>query len=108
MPALVLTLIFIPIFWLLIIRPQQERQKAHRTLVASLVAGDRVESFSGIHGTLTEVGDQTVQIEVADGVVLTMARLAIAGRLDDEVEDPVAPSDGPIEHGSDPTLGGGA
>ncbi len=63
-------------------------------MVAALVAGDRVEGFSGIHGTLTEVADHTVRMEVAPGVVITMARLAVAGKLDDDnVEDTVTPSD---------------
>ena len=88
MPALILTLLLIPVFWVLIIRPQQNRQKVHAALVDSLVPGDRVEAFSGIHGTLTEVGERTVRIEVAPGVVLTMARLAVSSRLEaDEVED---------------------
>ncbi|WP_426572722.1 preprotein translocase subunit YajC [Aquihabitans sp. McL0605] len=84
MPALILTLLLIPVFWALIVRPQQKRQRVHAMLVDSLVAGDRVEAFSGIHGTLVEVGDETVRIEVADGVVLTMARLAISTRLEDD------------------------
>ena len=84
MPAVLLTIILIPVFWMLIVRPQQKRQKEHVALVASLEPGDRVESFSGIHGTLVEVHDTTVRIEVAAGVVLTMARLAIASRLDDD------------------------
>jgi preprotein translocase subunit YajC len=84
---LILLLIFIPIFWLLIVRPQQQRQKAHAELVASLQAGDRVEGFSGIHGTLTEVGERTVRMEIAPGVVITMAKMAVAGRIDDHTEE---------------------
>jgi preprotein translocase subunit YajC len=79
--GLLLLIVFIPLFWVMIIRPQQQRQRAHRALVAGLEAGDRVETFSGIHGTLVEVGDATVRVEVAPGVVVTMARLAVAGRV---------------------------
>lgn len=89
-----LLIIFVPTFWVLIVRPQQQRQREHVELVASLQPGDRVEAFSGIHGTLTEVRDRTVRIEVADGVVLTMARLAIANRVEnDDVEESVTPID---------------
>lgn len=94
MPAVLLTILLIPIFWVLIVRPQQKRQKAHVAIVASLEPGDRVESFSGIHGTLTEVHDTTVRIEVAPGVVLTMARLAISTRLDDDGHDGSGSDDG--------------
>ena len=86
MPALILTILLIPVFWALIIRPQQKRTAEHLRLVESLVPGDRVEAFSGIHGKLVEVRDTTVRIEVAPGVVLTMARLAVASRLDDTDE----------------------
>ncbi len=94
MAAIILLLIFIPAFWMLIVRPQQQRQKAHAALLASLAVGDRVESFSGIHGTLVALGDTTVQLEVAPDVVVTMARLAVASRLDD-AEEPVIDADAP-------------
>lgn len=87
LPALILTIILIPVFWVLIIRPQQERQRAHLKVVDSLAAGERVESFSGIHGTIVEVDDTTVRVEIADGVVVTMARLAISSRLDEGGND---------------------
>jgi preprotein translocase subunit YajC len=92
LPGLLLTIILIAVFWALMIRPQQQRQREHLAEVDSLVAGDRVESFSGIHGTLVEVGDQTVRMEIAEGVVVTMARLAVSKKLDeggpdDEQED---------------------
>lgn len=95
LPAIVLLLIFVPTFWVLIVRPQQQRQRAHLEVVAALEPGDRVESFSGIHGTLTEVRDHTVRMEVADGVVVTMARMAVATKIDDEVEDAVTPTERP-------------
>ena len=87
MPALILTLLLIPVFWALIVRPQQKRQRVHLDLVDSLVVGDRIEAFSGIHGTIVEVGSGTVRLEVAPGVVVTMARLAVAGRVDEGDED---------------------
>lgn len=108
MPALttlLLTLILIGVFWALIIRPQQQRQRDHLAMVAELTAGDRVEAFSGIHGTLVEVHDRTVRIEVAPDVVLTMARMAIASKIDDagddegddDVEDAVISTEGASE-----------
>lgn len=87
LPALILTIILIPVFWALIIRPQQQRQRAHLEVVDALVAGDRVESFSGIQGTLVAVGETTVQLEIADGVVVTMARLAVSSKLDEGGHD---------------------
>ena len=89
--GILVMIIFIPVFWALVIRPQQkaqeQREAEHRAVVDSLVPGDRVESFSGIQGTITQVGDPTVQIEIADGVVVTMARLAISTKIDGGAHD---------------------
>lgn len=99
MPALILPIIFVAIFWVVIIRPQQQRQREHRAMIDALAMGDRIEGFSGIHGTLVEVGETTVRVEIAPGVVVTMAKLAVAGRID--VEEPVTlapdtPAPGPV------------
>jgi preprotein translocase subunit YajC len=89
--GILMLVIFIPVFWALVIRPQQkqqqEREVAHLAVVDSLVPGDRVESFSGIHGSVVAVGDDTVRLEIADGVVVTMARLAVSTKLDDGDDD---------------------
>lgn len=113
MPAIILTILLIPLFWVLIVRPQQQRQKQHVALVDSLAVGDRVEAFSGIHGTLVEVGPTTVRFEIAPDVVVTMAKLAVAGRLDAAADTiasdlPAGPAlrsdeqDDPVDHTTPP------
>lgn len=108
MPTLLLTFLLIGIGWFLLIRPQQERARAQRALVAELSVGDRVISAGGIHGTVTAVAEATIELEVAPGVILTLARPAVARRVeattdeaagapDGPVEDPVADDDGPID-----------
>lgn len=96
MPQLLLTLGLIVIGWFLIIRPQQTRLKQQRRMVESLAVGDTVVTAGGIHGTVTELSDDTVQVEVAAGVELTLARGAIGRRISeqpavaaDHVEDDV-------------------
>lgn len=76
------------LFWLLLIRPQQKRQKEVQRLHASLAVGQRVMLTSGIFGTLLEVGDERVQIEVAQGVVLEVMRAAVASVATEDVVDP--------------------
>jgi len=62
-------LIFIfVIFYFLLIRPQQKRQKEHQKLVSELKSGDRVVTSAGIHGLITNVKDRTVLVKVADNV----------------------------------------
>jgi preprotein translocase subunit YajC len=79
-----MTILLIVPFWLLIIRPQQQSRQAHRAFVAGLAPGERIEGFSGIHGTITEVGEETVEVEIAEGVVVTMARMAVSSYVGED------------------------
>lgn len=65
------------VFWLLIIRPQSRRQRELRDMQASLSLGDEVVLTSGIHGMVRSVDDDVVQVEVASGVTIRVARAAI-------------------------------
>lgn len=75
------------IFWLLILRPAQHRQKQLRNVQGSLGIGDRVITNSGIFGTITRIEDDRVGLEVADGVVITVALPAIVGVTPDDDVD---------------------
>lgn len=77
MYALVLTLLFIGIGWYIILRPQQQRLKDQRNMQTHLAVGDQVVSAGGIHGTLTVVDEETVQMVIAPGVAITLARPAV-------------------------------
>jgi preprotein translocase subunit YajC len=65
-------------FFLLIVLPQRRRTTAHRALLASLQVGDEVITIGGILGTIRELTDEKIELEVAQGVVITVARNAIA------------------------------
>lgn len=73
-----LPLIFIfVIFYFLLIRPQQKKQKEHAKLVAGLKTGDRVITTAGIHGLITNVKENTVTIKVADNVKIEFDKAAV-------------------------------
>ncbi len=65
------------VFWLLIIRPAQRRQKDMAQLQSSLTAGEQVVLTSGVFGTITEAADTHVMVEVAPGVQIKVVRAAI-------------------------------
>ncbi len=69
-------------FFFLIVRPQRQRFAAHRALVEALRVGDVVVTTGGIHGTIRGLDDETLQIEIAPGVVATFARGAIGRRVE--------------------------
>jgi len=68
-------------FFFLVVRPQRRRMAAHRALVASLEVGDEVITTGGIHGTIRALDDTVAIVEIADGVVIRLARSAVAQRL---------------------------
>ena len=65
------------LFWLFIIRPASRRQKELRGMQSSLDLGDEVVLTSGVFGTVRELEDDVVRVEIADGVVIKVARGAI-------------------------------
>jgi preprotein translocase subunit YajC len=74
-------------FFFLIVLPQRRRMAAHQALMASLHVGDEVVTSGGIHGTLRGLDDQTAELEIAPGVVVTIARGAIAAKIDVLTDD---------------------
>ncbi len=78
MSLLPLVLIF-AVFYFLLIRPQNKRQKEHKELVANLGVGDEVVTGGGVLGKVIEAKDQFVHVQVADGVVLKVQRHTIGG-----------------------------
>ncbi len=70
------------VFWFLLIRPQQNRAKEHRSLIESLKKGDKVITNAGIFGSVTDVKDNYLNIEIADGVRIKIQRDAVAALSD--------------------------
>jgi len=67
------------VFYLLLIRPQQRKQRELQSTIATLKAGDRVITTGGIVGKITEVRDTSFLIRSADKTILEIARTAVAG-----------------------------
>jgi preprotein translocase subunit YajC len=79
--TLLLPVVFIGLMYFLMIRPQMKRQKEHRGMLDKLNRGDEVITSGGIAGTVTEIGDNFVTVEVANGVQLRVQRGAVANVL---------------------------
>ena len=81
------------VFWFLIIRPQQKKQKTHQQMVDNLNKGDKVVTNGGIFGTIVKVGDDRITLEIASKVQINIERQQVS-RMDiksgvnkDEKED---------------------
>lgn len=70
-------LFLIPIFYVLIIRPQQKRQKELKNLIGSMKAGDKVITNAGLHGIVANVKEKTFLLKVADNVKLEFDKSAV-------------------------------
>jgi preprotein translocase subunit YajC len=75
--------LIIGVFYFLLIRPQQKRQRQLQETIATLKIGDRVVTNGGIIGVITTVRDTSFLIRSADKSILEIARSAIAG-IDEE------------------------
>lgn len=65
------------LFYLMIVRPTQRRNRELVAMQSSLSVGDDVLLTSGVHGTLTGLGEDHVFVEIAEGVIIKVARGAI-------------------------------
>ena len=83
--------LMILIFYFILIRPQQRREKERRALLEAVKSGDRVLFGGGMIGTVTNVSDKTFTIKVADKVKVDVVRSAVTQLLEkgEEIPDDV-------------------
>jgi preprotein translocase subunit YajC len=72
------------VFYLLLIRPQQKRQRELQQVIANLKAGDRVVTTGGIIGTITAVRETSLLLRSADKSIIEVTRGAVAGLQGEE------------------------
>jgi preprotein translocase subunit YajC len=66
------------IFYVLMIRPQQQKAKQHQTSIAAIKKGDEVITGGGIRGRVTKVNDEEVEVEIAQGVKIRVIKSTIS------------------------------
>jgi preprotein translocase subunit YajC len=77
--SMLLPLLLIPVLYLVMIRPQQKRQKQWQAMLGSIKTGDRVTTAGGIRGIILSIKDEVIVIRVApDNIRLEVAKSAIA------------------------------
>jgi preprotein translocase subunit YajC len=75
--TLIMFSLIIGIFYFLILRPQQKRQKERKTLLEALKKGDKVVTSGGMYGTIAGLDDKTVLVQVAEGIKIKFERGAV-------------------------------
>ena len=83
-------LLLIPIFYFLMIRPQNKKQKETKKMLGSLRKGDRISTIGGMRGTVVSVKEDVVLLRVDDNTKIEFSKSAIAQvleRKDEPVEE---------------------
>ena len=77
-----LPLIFIfVVFYFLLIRPQSKKAKEHKQMVAAIAKGDEVVTNGGLLGRVVKVGDNFIELELAEGVTVKLQRGAVGSLM---------------------------
>ena len=102
MPAYLFILVMLAVIWFFLIRPRQRRMREQQRQVAAIEVGDDVVTAGGLYGTVRELEDGEVRLEVAPDVVVRVARRAVAAVLTEhdtdelETREPVEETDGTL------------
>ena len=80
------------LFWLLIVQPQRRRRQQQVEMLTALAVGDEVMTSGGLYGTVREVADEHVLLEIAPETRVRLARSAVTARVQPELE-PAEPSE---------------
>jgi preprotein translocase subunit YajC len=86
--SLLIVVVLLGVFWFLLVRPQRAGVRRQQALIASLQPGDEIVSAGGLYGVIRTLDDDDLEVEIADGLVVRMARGAVAGIVEhDEPDD---------------------
>jgi preprotein translocase subunit YajC len=73
--------ILVAAFYFLIVRPQRRQAMIRRQLIAAVKVGDEIVTNGGVYGTVLAIDDETLDVEIAPGIVIKLARGAVAARI---------------------------
>jgi preprotein translocase subunit YajC len=79
--SLLFPIVLIAVMYFLMIRPQMKRAKEHKGMLDKLSKGDEVITSGGIAGTVTDIGDNFITVEVADNVRVRVQKAAVGNVL---------------------------
>jgi preprotein translocase subunit YajC len=80
------------LFWLLIVLPQRRRRQRQVAMLTQLAAGDDVITTGGLYGSVRDVADDHIVLEIAPDTRVRVAKSAVAARVDREQEPAEPPA----------------
>ena len=101
MDGFIVILIIFGAIWLFAVMPARRKRSQHAAMQDSVDLGDEVITAGGLHGTVKEIEDDRLRLEIAPGVIVTLDRRAVAAvarEVEVEVDPPKDP-EAPVEAG---------
>ena len=74
-------IVLVILFYFMLIRPQMKRSKEHRDMLGKLAKGDEVTTAAGLAGVVRDIGENYLNVEIAEGVTVKMQKSAITSVL---------------------------
>jgi preprotein translocase subunit YajC len=84
--AYIFILALLALMWFMLIRPQRRRQQDAQRMLETIGVGKEIVTAGGLYGTVTAVDGDEVRLEIADGVVVRIAKRAVAGVVSEDEE----------------------
>jgi preprotein translocase subunit YajC len=85
---LIFLVVMFAVFWFAVILPQRRRTSQHKSMIENVKPGDYIVTAGGLYGTVTELGDDDLGLEVAPDVEVRVARRSIGAVVPpEEIED---------------------
>lgn len=85
--SIIFLVLLVGIFYFMLIRPQKRRVEQHRTLIESLGLGDEIVTIGGIFGTIKNIHDEDMEVEIASGTVIRIVKTAVARQVVEDVDE---------------------
>lgn len=101
MQFLIIIALLVGLMWLFVIRPQRRRQADQQSMLETLDVGEEVITAGGLYGVVRAVDDDTLELEIAPGTQVKVARRAIAAVLRDEEDDELEDEEDDLEGAED-------
>jgi len=85
--GVIVIVLLLVLAWFVLVRPQRRRQADQEDLYASLRVGDEIVTEGGVYGKIQALRDDVLEVEIAPGTTVRVARRAVAGRIEPEDEE---------------------
>jgi preprotein translocase subunit YajC len=89
--SLVFLVVLIGLFYFMLVRPQKRRVQQHAQLVDSINVGDEVITIGGMYGTVLAIGEDEMELEIAQGSRVRFVKSAISRRVTEDLEEETGP-----------------